>query len=103
MRYSLDKFPLSPKIQQECAKIIELARQYGATRLVLFGSTLSSLTPRDLDIAVDGVEGWQLYQLGAELEETINLPLDLIPLTPPNRFTQIIEQRGYVLYDSRAT
>jgi len=96
-------FPMSPQIQQACAKIIELARQYGATRLVLFGSTLSSLTPHDLDIAVDGVEGWQLYQLGAELEEVINLPLDLIPLTPPNRLTHLIEQRGYVLYDSRAT
>jgi len=96
-------FPMSPKIQENCTKIIELARQYGATRLILFGSMLSSLTPRDLDIAVDGIEGWQLYQLGAELEETINLPLDLIPLTPPNRFTHLIEQRGYVLYDSRAT
>jgi predicted nucleotidyltransferase len=43
---------------------IELAMAYGATRLVLFGSYLN--TPdqaRDLDLAVDGVSGWKLYEL----------------------------------------
>jgi predicted nucleotidyltransferase len=76
-------------------KITLLAKDYGATRLILFGSALDSPdTARDIDLACDGVPGWKLYELAARLEEEINAPLDLVPLTPPNRFTQMIERRG---------
>jgi hypothetical protein len=43
------------------------------------------------------VNGWAFYEFGARLEETLQKPLDLVPLSPPNRFTQFIEQRGKVL------
>jgi len=76
-------------------KITSLAKSYGATRLILFGSAQDSPdTARDIDLACDGVAGWKLYELAAQLEEAINFPLDLVPLTPPNRFTIMIEQRG---------
>jgi predicted nucleotidyltransferase len=81
--------------QEQFDKITLIAKNYGATRLILFGSALdSSDTARDIDLACDGVSGWKLYELAARLEEEINVPLDLIPLTPPNRFTQMIERRG---------
>ena len=79
-------------------RAIVLAKAYGATRLILFGS--AATTPeqaRDLDLACDGVSGWQLYELGARLEEELRIPLDLVPLSPPTRFTRLIEQRGKVL------
>jgi uncharacterized protein len=38
-----------------------------------------------------------LYELGARLEEELQLPLDLVPLTPPTRLTRLIERRGKVL------
>jgi predicted nucleotidyltransferase len=75
-----------------------LAKAYGATRLILFGSAAS--TPeyaRDIDLACDGVSGWRFYELGARLEEELRMPLDLVALSPPTRFTQLIEQRGMVL------
>ena len=73
----------------------QLARAFGATRLILFGSALEDLsTARDLDLACDGISGWELYALGAQLEEELQLPLDLIPLSPPNRFTRQIEKQG---------
>ncbi len=76
-------------------KITSLAKSYGATRLILFGSAHDSPdTARDIDLACDGVAGWKLYELAAQLEEAIHFPLDLVPLTPPNRFTIMIEQRG---------
>jgi predicted nucleotidyltransferase len=71
---------------------------YGATRLILFGSAL--IRPeqaRDLDLACDGVTVWKLYQLGARLEEELRVPLDLVPLTLPTRFTRLIERRSKVL------
>ncbi len=75
--------------------IISLAQRYGATRLILFGSTLDTLAEaRDLDLACDGVAGWQLYELAARLEEVLHTPVDLVPLTPASRFTRWIETQG---------
>jgi predicted nucleotidyltransferase len=75
--------------------ITTLAQSYGATRLFLFGSSLEHPdTARDLDLACDGVAGWKLYELAARLEQELNVPLDLVPLSPPTRFTQLIERRG---------
>ncbi len=84
--------------QEQIDRAIALAKSYGATRLILFGS--AAATPeqaRDLDLACDGVAGWKFYELGARLEEELRIPLDLVPLSPPNRFTRLIERRGKVL------
>ena len=87
------------KITQETLdKVVSIAKSYGATRLVLFGSAVESPeNARDLDIACDGVEGWELFGLGARLEEELGVPMDVIPLTPPTRFTRYIESKGRVL------
>ena len=48
--------------QAHLDRAVALAKAYGATRLILFGSAL--LKPqqaRDLDLACDGVTGWKLY------------------------------------------
>jgi len=84
--------------QKQIDRAIALAKDYGATRLILFGS--AATTPeqaRDLDLACDGVAGWKFYELGARLEEELRIPLDLVPLSPPTRFTHLIERRGKVL------
>ena len=84
--------------QEQLDRAVVLAKAYGATRLILFGSTVT--TPRQarqLDLACDGVARWGLYELGARLEEELRIPLDLVPLSPPTRFTRLIERRGKVL------
>ncbi len=69
--------------QDQFDKITSLAKAYGATRLILFGSAQASPeTARDIDLACDGISGWKLYKLAARLEDEINMPLDLVPLTP---------------------
>ncbi|MEI6209783.1 MAG: hypothetical protein WCP20_23610 [Desulfuromonadales bacterium] len=85
MAFSLEQFD----------KITVLAKSYGATRLILFGSAQDNPeAANDIDLACDGVSGWKLYELAAKIEEEINASLDLVPLTPPTRFTQMIERRG---------
>ena len=75
-----------------------MARSFGATRLLLFGSALENpANARDLDLACAGVPGWKLFELSAALEETLRVPLDVVPLDPPTPFTQLIEQRARVL------
>lgn len=81
--------------QDQVEKITSLARSYGATRLILFGSSLDTPeTARDVDLACDGVIGWKFYELAARIEDEIHLPLDLIPLSPTTRFTKLVERRG---------
>lgn len=75
--------------------ITVLASSYGATRLFLFGSALDNPSEaHDIDLACDGVDGWKLYELAARLENEFNVPFDLVPLTPPSRFTRLVEARG---------
>jgi predicted nucleotidyltransferase len=84
--------------KKQIQKAIALAKTYGATRLLLFGSALEKPEQaRDLDLACDGVTGWKLYELGARLEEELGIPLDIIPLSPPSRFTRLIESKAKVL------
>jgi predicted nucleotidyltransferase len=84
--------------QEHLKRAVALAKSFGATRLILFGSAATQPDrAADLDLACDGVSGWKLYELGARLEEELQVPLDLIPLSPPNRFTRIIERQGKVL------
>ena len=79
-------------------KIVQMAKTYGATRLILFGSAMDApQTARDIDIACDGIPGWRLFELAAKIEDELDIPLDMIPLTPASRFTQNIEKRGKVL------
>lgn len=84
--------------QTQLERIVALAKVYGAKRLILFGSSLS--TPdeaRDIDIACDGIPGWKLYEFAAKLEEELHTTLDIVPLSPSTRFTRLIETRGKVL------
>jgi len=79
-------------------RIVELAKSFGATRLIIFGSSTDlPEKARDIDLACDGVPGWKLFELAAKIEEELNIPLDIIPLTPSTRFTQNIERKGKVL------
>jgi len=88
--------------QAQIEKIVRLAKTYGARRLILFGSSLQeSVEARDIDLACDGVRGWKLYEFGSRLEEELGTSLDIVPLSPPTRFTRLIETRGKVLYEAR--
>jgi predicted nucleotidyltransferase len=84
--------------QEQIKRAIKIAEAFGATRLILFGRAATEPEKaKDIDLACDGVSGWKLFELGACFEEELKMPLDLIPLSPPNRFTRIIERRGTVL------
>ena len=84
--------------QNQMNRIIELAKDYGAKRLILFGSYLTNPDEaRDLDLACDGIKGWKIYEFGGRLENELRIQIDVVPLTPKNRFTRLIEQRGKIL------
>jgi len=84
--------------QSKIQKIVDLAKTYGATRLILFGSMAETpQTARDIDIACDGVPGWKLYEMAARIEDELEIPLDIVALSPATRITMKIEKEGKVL------
>jgi len=84
--------------QTQIDRITSLAKSYGANRLILFGSAFEDPEgARDIDLACDGVQGWKLFELAAKIEEELHMPLDLVPLSPPSRFTKHIEGQCKVL------
>jgi predicted nucleotidyltransferase len=84
-----------PITDEDLKKAKEVARQYGASRLIVFGRSLEKPEEaRDLDLAVEGIPGWGLWRMAAHLEEALSVPLDVVPLEPANEFTRRIEERG---------
>jgi predicted nucleotidyltransferase len=81
-------------------KIIEqLARKYRAKRVLLFGSGLSSTQEyRDIDIAVEGIEGKDFYTFYGELLCALSKPVDVIDLSQKTRFIELILREGIPLY-----
>lgn len=75
--------------------ITSIAKEYGATQIILFGSALENPSEaRDIDLACGGVTGWKLFELAAQLENTLHINFDLIPMSPPSRLTRHIESHG---------
>ena len=82
-------------------RCVEIARAFGVRKLILFGSALESPeTSADVDVACEGLEGWDLFRFGAKLEEALGTSVDVIPLRSDDRFSQYIAQRGRVLYEA---
>ncbi len=76
----------------ETAKSI--ARRYGATRMVIFGSAVDDPDhARDLDLAIEGVQGWTIWTLAADIEHALDIPVDVVPLDP-GPFTDLVEKYG---------
>lgn len=85
-------------------KIIKISKDYGANCLILFGSYAeNTYSAGDIDIACDGIPGWKLYEFAGEVENELHIPIDIVPLNPPDDFTRLIETKGKVLYDFRGT
>jgi predicted nucleotidyltransferase len=80
------------------ATAVRLAQQHGVTRLILFGSALNSPeSAHDLDLACDGLTGWDFFTFSAEIEEALDIPVDMVPLSPASPFTAKIEREGVVI------
>ena len=78
-----------------------IARSFGATKLVLFGTAADSWdAANDVDLACEGIHGWDLYRFGAKLEEELGRSVDVVPLRRGDRFSQYVVQKGRTLYEA---
>jgi predicted nucleotidyltransferase len=79
----------------------DIARRFGARRLVLFGGAAEDpARARDIDLLCDGVEGLDFFRMGAEMEERTQAVIDLVPMAPATRFTRYVLDRGKILHEA---
>ena len=84
---------------QQIDKCIAVAKRYGATKLVLFGSAVhDAANARVIDLLCEGVEGRDFFKMGAEMEDETMKPVDVVSMVPCTRFVQYNMTKGRVLH-----
>ena len=87
--------------KKDIDRCIVIAREFGAVRLILFGSALTNPDQAsDLDLGCEGVEGWNVYRLGARLEDELRMRIDLVALSANDRFSDYVRTHGRVIYEA---
>ncbi len=85
--------------QNDIETIKRLSNKYNAQKVVLFGSSLNSQQEaNDIDLAVEGVASKDYYRYCGELMMALTKPVDIVDLSVPCKFVDIILEEGVVLY-----
>lgn len=85
--------------QRDKQAIIETAKRYGATRVLLFGSAAgNSGKARDIDLAVEGIVPEEFFNFYGELFFRLSKPVDLIDLSTESKFARCVRREGTPLY-----
>jgi len=88
----------------EIAIIVECAERYGVSSVYLFGSSIQSMgQPRDIDLGVDGLPPRQFFRFYGELIRRLPRQVDLVDLSKPLLFQQLVLETGLKLYERPAT
>lgn len=86
--------------EEQIEQCVEAAKEYGAKKVVLFGSALYDPEhARDIDIIVSGVSGWDVIRMGADMEDRVNVPVDVVSGDEKGDFVEMNLKRGKVLYE----
>ncbi|MDQ1265859.1 MAG: uncharacterized protein QG635_1011 [Bacteroidota bacterium] len=90
-----------PVTPEQINKAIDIAREYGASRLLLFGSALTDPdNANDLDLGVDGIKGLKFFEYGGALDFALKIPVDIVDLSSNTRFINHIKKTGKFIYDT---
>lgn len=85
--------------QIDIETIKQLSSKYNAQKVVLFGSSLDpERQANDIDLAIEGVASKDYYRYCGELMMALTRPVDIVDLSVPCKFNDIILEEGIVLY-----
>ena len=85
--------------EREKEIIRRCARQYNASVVLLFGSSIEEgQEAEDIDLAVKGVEQRSFFKFYGQLVRLLSRPVDLIDLTQKSLFNDMVEESGVRIY-----
>ena len=79
--------------------IIACAQKYDVAAVYLFGSSLNpNVPPRDIDLAVKGINPALFFKFYGELSRKLSKPVDVVDLSHKTLFNKLVEKRGQKIY-----
>lgn len=87
-------------LERELAEIIRLSKEFGAEKVLLFGSCLEDVeSAQDIDIAVKGVKPEKFFEMYGRILGEVGSEVDLIPLEDMREhFAKRILEKGRLIY-----
>lgn len=87
--------------EDELAKIIETSKEFGAKKVLLFGSSLEDIeTAHDIDIAVSGIKPREFFKYYGKVSMAVNVEVDIVDLDDLRKHLyKKILSKGKVLYE----
>lgn len=88
-------------LERELAEIIRLSKEFGAEKVLLFGSCLEDVeSAQDIDIAVKGVKPEKFFEMYGRILGEVGSEVDLIPLEDMREhFAKRILEKGRLIYE----
>lgn len=82
----------------------EEAKKAGIAKMMLFGSCLHKAEDeaRDIDLAVQGIEGWNFHLFHGNLMTDLGKSIDMVNLSDNTSIVPIILDEGVVIYEKQA-
>jgi predicted nucleotidyltransferase len=85
--------------QEEIDAIAGVARRYGVSRVLLFGSCLhATREPNDIDLAVEGIRPDQFFKFYGDLLFALAKPVDVVDLSVDTKFNRLVREEGVAIY-----
>ena len=85
--------------EQDKAIIVDIARQYDVSGVLLFGSSAETdKEANDIDLAVEGIVPEKFFSFYGDLLFAVSKPVDLIDLSKDTKFNRLIYRDGIRLY-----
>lgn len=87
--------------ESELAEIVEISKEFGAKKILLFGSSLEDIeSAQDIDIAVSGIMPGEFFKYYGKVSMAVDDEVDIIDLDDirPHFYKRILS-KGKVLYE----
>ncbi len=78
--------------------ILEHAKKYRLSKVILFGSSLTNKKSSDIDLGIEGLKPELFFNFYGELLLKLSKNADVIDLSSENSFTKLIKKNGLKLY-----
>jgi len=88
-------------LEKELDKIVTISKEFGAKRVLLFGSCLEdSKSAQDIDIAVEGIKPGEFFTYYGKVSMSIKDEVDILDLSDVREHLyKRILSKGIVLYE----
>lgn len=84
--------------EEEKTIIVECAKKYNISEVIVFGSSVTEEDVNDLAIGIKGLEKGLFPEFIEELSKKLSRDIDIIDLSGKSLFNEVVRERGIKIY-----